>query len=664
MKPKKGFIVGIICVTVLTGMRIISPERSIEYTGPRALLDAGFALGLLLFILSLAAGIGLKILRWFKLQGLTHLERILFSLAIGLGVVAYGVLALGLVGLLKKELILLWLGIATLWSWKEWGGIISLMPRWTKKQIDIFRNLGIYEKGFIVLTGLIVGLSAVQALSPPWDYDGLMYHLQVPRLFLEAERIILLPDVLQANSPLTTEMLYSIGLGFGSDVFAKLIHLAFMGLLLFTTFSLGGRLFSGAGGWVASAIILGIPIFPIWGGLAYADMAWAFFELLAIYSFILWMEKNQVHFLALSGVFTGLAMGSKYFALGLLGVLGLFTLWLNRKEGGRKVIRYGFMYTVPALLVALPWYVKNWVLGGNPLYPLFFGGVAWPEERLDLLLLFTIDSFGVGRSLIDYLKLPWDIYANHVRFGTFITSIEYPSFLFPLVLLFPLISKNKALKILAGITLLRFIVWSIGSQQTRFLLPLFAPLSILVAGVLIWLGSRIKFDLLRRVLGNSLLAGFVMMSLVYQVLFISETSPLAPVLGMESKVSFLRREVYDYQAVEYISEYLKPSDRVLMMWDGQGYYCDERCLPDAEQSQWVQLVINSAFDVEQLAGELRSMSVTHLLFSLEGANFFLNHDPGGWHKLSIEFFIQEFKPFCTQEIYLDDAVALYEIICN
>ena len=67
-----------------------------------------------------------------------------------------------------------------------------------------------------------------------------MYHLQGPRLFLEAGRILPLPNTWGANNPFTLELLFMFGLRFGSDNFAKLLHLSFALLLVMQLLHLDG----------------------------------------------------------------------------------------------------------------------------------------------------------------------------------------------------------------------------------------------------------------------------------------------------------------------------------------------------------------------------------------------------------------------------------------
>ncbi len=275
------------------------------------------------------------------------------------------------------------------------------------------------------------------ALSPPWDYDGLMYHLQAPRLFLEHGGLLLMPDLWQANGPLATEMLFAIGLGFGSDTFAKVLHLSFGVLLVLTTIALGERVLGGRRGTLAGLVLLGLPTLPFWASAAYADVAWAAFESLAILAVVVWLESKQARALLLAGLMAGLALSTKSMAWFLLPCLVLPVLarrWRQWAAAARDIT----CFLVPALLLSSPWYLKNLILGGNPLYPLVLGGLEWPAERLALLDT-CLQSFGMGRTLLDYLLLPIRIYLFPTLFGTFARGNELPSYLFllaPLYFLF------------------------------------------------------------------------------------------------------------------------------------------------------------------------------------------------------------------------------------
>jgi hypothetical protein len=390
-------------------------------------------------------------------------------------------------------------------------------------------------------------------------------------------------------------------------------------------------------------------------------MAWATYEFLALYAFLLWLSKRQRALLILAGILTGLAMGSKYLALGSFAILGLGVLWIS-KEKWKDSIGNAVLFGGAACLVSFPWYLKNWVWTGSPVYPLYFGGVGWTDNRVDWLMTF-LNSFGTGHDIWDYLLLPWNIYAQHLRFGTFIGNLEMPSLLLPFALLCFWKRSSKEITALGILTLLRCGVWILGSHQTRFLLPIFPQMALLTTVGLLLLVEHPVFKRSGRILTQGLVGGVVSASLVYSIMFLVGVSPHRVVFGFESKDTFLRRRVADYPAKVFQQEALSPEARVLMMWDGQGYYCDERCLSDTEHSRWTRLATSSG-GVIPLASRLHAMGVTHLLFSIGDAHFIFQHDPLGEHRQAAKFFLEKFRPSCTKEIYQDQWISVFEITCG
>lgn len=135
-------------------------------------------------------------------------------------------------------------------------------------------------------------------------------------------------------------------------------------------------------------------------------------------------------------------------------------------------------------------------------------------------------------------------------------------------------------------------------------------------------------------------------------------------LGIESKETFIERNVADYDSVRFIKDNLSPEARVLLLWDGQGYYCDDRCISDTDQSVWPRLVENQP-EPQALTSQLQSMGVTHLLYSFGDGYWFMNyHDSTGRHKRAAEYFTNVFEPACTRVIFKGRSSTLYEISCK
>jgi len=272
------------------------------------------------------------------------------------------------------------------------------------------------------------------------------------------------------------------------------------------------------------------------------------------------------------------------------------------------------------------------------------------------------DGFGTGKRLIDYLLIPWNIFAHRERFSTFAGSIEVPSPLFLLCFLYPFVKKNKVLDPIAILACLRYITWMFGVQQTRLLLPIFPLLSLLASKVILNLTAGAASSRSARIWVTGIVGGMVSATLLYSVLLFSTNRPLGVIVGRESKSDFLSRMVTDYSGMQFIQTKLTRQSKALMMWDGRGYYCDSRCLPDADHSQWTRLVVSEP-DVTSLTSRLAQMNVTHLFLSSGDADFILQHDPDGQHLKALKYFLNVYRPACTREIYRDRWVTIYEITC-
>ena len=160
-----------------------------------------------------------------------------------------------------------------------------------------------------------------------------------------------------------------------------------------------------------------------------------------------------------------------------------------------------------------------------------------------------------------------------------------------------------------------------------------------------------------------LLVGLVVAAtLLFQVGLLGTMRQTDVLLGKESKREFLERRLINFGTLQYVQANFSPDERVLMMWDGTGYYCGASCLPDADQSNWTRL-IDPTSTPTTVARQLKAMGVSHLLYNGRDAQFFVDHDPRGRHRRALEFFQEEFLPACTEELHRDGQLLLVRITC-
>jgi hypothetical protein len=632
--------------------------------------NAIYAIGLGILVLFLSVGLGSKLLRIFPMLEWTNTEFFCLTKTFGLGIVAYFIFAMGLVGLIQPIHLLCLLVFIILIIRKEQSHIIDRFIQLTRNVLDIWHKTGFSKRILVFIGSSIFILTLLQSLTPPFNYDALMYHLQGPRLFLEAGRILPIYDNWLTFYPYTGEMINLFGLAFGSDVFAKLIHFSSLILIIASSFALAKRLFSATAGELSAVILTGIPVLFLWGSQANNDLTLVLYQLLAVFLFLLWIQKSQSGFLILSGVMLGLALGSKYLAFSGLGILGL-TIWINcwdfsnRKFFFSKAIKNSAILGGAAILVALPWYLKNFLWTGNPVYPFYLPNPLVDPVQLSLWTSY-MNSYGTGKQWMDYLLLPANLYLKPGTFSTWFGVIDIPSPIFLLAFLYPFSIRKfcnenkKTIHILAFITFMQFVIWAVGSQQTRFLFPIYPGLSILACGFLLWLGDKKTYG--KRIV-YSISAVILLVSLTIVSAASLSVNPFKILTGGETKIEFLSRMVSDFPAMQYIQANLPKDSRVLMLWDGQSYYCDARCVPDLFQSQWTAFYQNNS-TVSSMRSLLVSKHVTHLMVNQSDTSFFLAHDFESKNKQALNFLLTDFAPKCTATVFQDDFVKIYELTKN
>ncbi len=641
--------------------RTLLPERDAGVTGPRALLDAVYALVLAGSAFLIAVGLGQKILARLGVGGSTREGRVVAPL-VGLGAMGYAFGALAFVGLLSPASLILTAAGLTLVAGEKITTQRGALRRRTSAFLGRVKGLEPIAALIALVLVALITVALVEALAPPSDYDGLMYHLVGPKDMLQSGGMLGWPDLWQANGPFTAEMLFAFGLALGSDTFAKLIQLIFAVVYIAVTYVLAVRYVGSRGAWVALAVLLGVPLLLTYASVAYTDFAWAACQVTALLCIVIWNDEGKPGWLIAGGILGGVALGSKYLALGPIAVLGLSILWLSRAKGLRRAATHAALFGLTACLVGLPWYAKNWIALGNPVFPFFLPSAEWPAARINLLMSY-LSSFGVGHRLSDLIRIPWAIFLEHMKFGTLWPIADYPGFLFPLALLYVVSPQRTRLHFMASVAAIWSILWAFGSQQIQFLLPVFPLLSTLAAVPISSLMNRDSRSGFARIA----ITGFIVLSLlptfVFTVIFQQYRPSLPVVVGQQSKRDFLAARVSDYRAMEFITTALPAEARVLMLWDGQSYYCDERCLPDAEQSRAVQIV-EGVTDPVELTRKLRAQQVTHLLISEDAVAIIEGHDPTGVHRAAWAYLDRVYLPACGKGVYRDEWVGIYEIACD
>jgi hypothetical protein len=351
----------------------------------------------------------------------------------------------------------------------------------------------------VVAIGALFALFSVLAPSDIMDWDTLAYHLAVPKLWIEAGKIGYIPFIHHSNFPFTVDLLYVWGLRWGGESGAKAFQLAYLLIGAVLVFGLARQRYGTRAGWWATVAFVTVPVVLWEAGSAYIDVAHGLYAgggiLLAALAVA---DPERRRLLVPAGLLLGFAAGTKYTGLQTIAAVGLVLVvaGLVRKqvgEGFKQAVVVGGL----AMLVAAPWFVKNVVNTGNPVYPFFYerlGGHDWDQRRADIYRN-EQQTFGVGRNgdKRDPTALGHAVLGLAYQPGRFINPAPTEGLGTPLgsiglavlagLLLWPLAGRIGRFEGVAlGAVVVSLGMWFLLSQQSRYIVPLAVPLAVLVGG--------------------------------------------------------------------------------------------------------------------------------------------------------------------------------------
>lgn len=602
--------------------------------------------------------IGYKILSLLHLDSMDPPVVILLSFITGLGSLCLSLLVLVLAGIYKPGVM-----IIALLAWAFWSGDVitpalsTLGRAWNACRPAPLPGR-LYTTLLLLLLMILVLMSLTSALTPAWSYDALKEHLPLPMRLLEDGGFKPYPEEWAINSPAYINLVFGIGLGVGDSVFPRLIHL-FLGILLvFGTGVLGRQLFGADSFLPAMITIATVPTLPTFLSFAYIDAGWALFELGSIMCYFLWDETRDERLLFLMSSLLGFAAGTKYTGLGIALLLGAAVLLSHLRSNSHGFLRTVLTIVIPAFIIASPWYLKNWAMLGNPVFPWYFGGLGWDQDRTALLASYA-GSFGLGTSLIDVLLIPWRLYSHPAAFGTVLKSVDTPGLLMPLALLVPFFRRDRRSLQILLLTFSRAGLWALATQQTRFLLPVY-PLIASAAGFVLNEGmQRLKSTWLRS-LPQAFMLGAMTVVVVLNAAVLWMLRPVGVLLGVETEAAFLSRTIKPYPAYLVVQETYSADNPVVMLGDARSYYCHPACLPDSDQYQRAsELAALQTPDAVRMW--LQDTGGQSLFISNEDLPFLIEHDRTGVYQPALETIQRALESGILEVTYEDTWVTIMGI---
>jgi hypothetical protein len=571
------------------------------------------------FVILSGAGVGRSFfLRYFPRHHLTSIESIVMQIGLGLGTLGLVWLALGLLG-----------AFYTIVAWAVLLAICVTTHRhifnWCRDLLDEVKKIAPKSRVEVWLAAFVffmVIMALLSALTPPTAWDGLLYHLTGPKSNIASGKLEITSQIPETGYPQGMEMLYTWVMLLGSPRAAGVIQWFFGIFTLLLVRHWGEEIADSRAGWLGCSILLSAITFTLMMGRAYIDVATIFYTATGFSALLRWKNTKQMSFLALAGLSAGFAFGTKY--TGVVVGIGLAVLILVAQP--RKVLRNLVIFGIPAVVISVPWLIKNVILIGNPTYPFFFDGLGWDDIRANWYsqpgtgLLYTAPWKLIAAPFIMTLVGEEGADTWHATFG--------PLFM----LLVPLIAVRWKdhrhriwLRYALILALALYVPWLYGSAvsrlmvQPRFLFPALPPLAVL---------SAVAYDSLRsmnwrlfsvhRILG--VFIGLVLILTVLQTgIDFLQHQDAAVVTGALPEEDYLYHRLgWYYAAIEKVN-HLQEGSLVLFLFEPRSYYClPDRCLPDGILDVWYHARRLGGTSVN-LARAWQEEGVSHVLFYALGA---------------------------------------------
>lgn len=455
-----------------------------------------------------------------------------------------------------------------------------------------------------------VAVSVVPTAVPEIFYDALYYHLGLPWQYVLAGQIQWRPHVVHSAFPAYLDVLFGLCLGLGGAGVAK-----FFNLCLFLTgwcataaflYEVLGDRRAALVGAVTVSTIPGVLIMSTMCAIDAALIGFSAMSALALARLQRSGANDATPLVLLAALNAGFVAGSKYTGLWLIGVLAFPVFFSQRPV---LAVRTAALFVGAAILVAAPWYVRNLILIGDPVYPVLSGFIGDGEARWAIDRLHR-DVPASGLSWASLTNLVVGLAEGRDQFG----AGAQPGLLMPLGAVSLLLGSLRVplLRPWAVAAAGYVLVWMTQAHVVRYLYPIF-PLFTLGLG---WAACR-AFERVRY--PALVTALFVMLALaplsqslrILDALYVgSDVAALAS--GTLSKDEYLTRRLSYYPAVQWLNAHVPPDAQVLYLGETRLLYLNRpaRFSSAYDRTEIAQLL---GPDAPPLFSQLRTLGVTHIV---------------------------------------------------
>jgi hypothetical protein len=622
-------------------------------------LEALYAMAAALSLLSLIYAVGHAVLRKVLPLPASNIDRLLYSIAIGTGVVGTGVLSLGALSLLHAWVLLPVFFLVALLVRREYAGMRELL------RIDLRRPARFDPLALLVAsTAVVVAvLLLANALPPQSDWDSLAYHLALPQDYVDAGRIYLSPASAHVAFIGLAHMLYVPLLAAGAPAGPAVLSALYALLLSAAIWRAGERLFDLATAQLAFIAFWGTTSVLFVAVTPRVDVFLAFVVFAALYVLIASDgAKRNIRELLLAAGLLGFAGAIKYhgflFGIAVAPLILHRIATLDRSVQSRLLVGCGCIAL--GSLAASPLLVKNQVLLGAPLYP--YGTEPVLPPWLAAIAGSKAVPASVSPEIFDLLattrepfNLP-DLFLAPSRISAELEAAYY--FTNPLLLLLPLgllAMRNRAVRELMIPATLYLLVVLVPHPRSnlRYLIPAVAPMTLVTAHLIVRASGAVS----GRGAKQWFRAGIVALSLPGLLLGAAALLVLrAPVVHFDpgrSVNDYLAKVSPGHEVVRrLLDDHVPAGDTTLLLFEARRSHLRNAVLEDGSLLNW-PLMRSVLADGECLpAHRIQYVLVNRAMVGYFAARG-LDTDAVQWHAFG------DFAARCLSQVAEDAGIVLF-----
>ena len=430
----------------------------------RALPFAAAHVGLMVLFALAACCLGARALGGLAFR--RGAERLGMSAVFGLGALGTLFFLLGALGLFHPAVVAVVLAASFAIGWKP------LLRRERRRAGKRSRRSVAARVGLAAAAAAVLAPLLLAAMLPPLDADTIMYHLPAAREFARMRSVGALVDLRYPVFPQQSELFAAAGFLFGSEPFSALVNVLWCALVAVLLAAWGRRIGSAGAGVLSVALWIACPIVLFLARSGHVELATAGFATAAILAVDAWTPDGDRRWLFAAGALAGWAAATKYTGLFFVAALPLV---LVAKARSSTRVQHLAAFLAAAFVAAGPWYARNLLLSGNPVWPFFgevFGYRFWTAGDV-ASAIWSLKQEGGPHTLRAFATLPVTLsWAQPPGVGR-VTPALFPLFLVGAGWM----AASEKRRWLGALGAGYVVFWFATTQQSRFLvpaLPLFA----------------------------------------------------------------------------------------------------------------------------------------------------------------------------------------------